>query len=141
MTLSFVIIVMCHEKSRLDKWLRIEEKWLRMVEKSDWIDEKWPQMMAIEGAVVMPEMGVNGSNCYYTRPQIFPHQVAIVPQAGAKNVTNMTNDTVIFRERVSRNSPFIISYLYIIYILYINMLKITTIPENLLSKFCCCHLS
>ena len=57
MTLSFVIIVMRHEKCRSDKWRRIEEKWLRMTEKSHLIDKKRLWTMAIEGSAVMRKMG------------------------------------------------------------------------------------
>ena len=56
-TLSFVINVMRHEKCRSDKWRRIEEKWLRTAEKSDWIDEKRLRMIDIEAVVVIPKMG------------------------------------------------------------------------------------
>jgi hypothetical protein len=48
---------MRHEKCRSDKWRRIEEKWLRMTEKSHLIDKKRLWTMAIEGAAVMRKMG------------------------------------------------------------------------------------
>ena len=59
MTLSFVIIVMCHEKCTKncsDKWLRIEKKSIWITEKSDLRVGKKLLMMAIEGVAVMPEM-------------------------------------------------------------------------------------
>jgi len=45
-------------------------------------------------------------------------------------MTNMTNDSVIFRERGFLKIPRINSYLYIICILYINMSKIAVKSEN-----------
>ena len=56
-------------------------------------------------------------------------------------MTNMTNDSVIFRERVFLKIPRINSYLYIIYILYINMSKIAVKSEIALYRKSCCHLS
>ena len=57
MTLSFVIIVMYNEKNRSEKRLRMEEKWLRMTEKSHLIDKKRLWMIDIEAVVVIPKMG------------------------------------------------------------------------------------
>ena len=57
MTLSFVIIVMYNEKNRYEKRLRMEEKWLRMIEKSVWVDEKRLRMIDIEAVVVITKMG------------------------------------------------------------------------------------
>ena len=56
-TLSFVIIVMYDEKNRSGKRLRMEEKWLRMIEKSVWVDEKRLRMIDIEAMVVITKMG------------------------------------------------------------------------------------
>ena len=56
-TLSFVIIVMYDEKNRSEERLQMEEKWLRMTEKSHLIDKKRLWTMAIEGAAVMRKMG------------------------------------------------------------------------------------
>ena len=44
-------------------------------------------------------------------------------------MTNVTNDSVIFREQTSTKNPRLISSLYIIYILYIMMTKFAIIPE------------
>ena len=57
MTLSFVIIVMYDEKNRSEKRLQMEEKWLRMIEKSVWVDEKRLRMIDIEAVVVITKMG------------------------------------------------------------------------------------
>ncbi len=70
MTLSFVIIVMCHDlwnrtvgtipivrKGRAEKWREMREKWLRTAEKGLRSEEKRGRMMAVEGAAVMLETG------------------------------------------------------------------------------------
>lgn len=57
MTPSFVIIVMYDEKNRSEKRLQMEEKWLRMIEKSVWVDEKRLRMIDLEAVVVIPKMG------------------------------------------------------------------------------------
>ena len=48
---------MYDEKNRSEKRLQMEEKWLRMIEKSVWVDEKRLRMIDIEAVVVITKMG------------------------------------------------------------------------------------
>ena len=110
--------------NRLEFGLRMKENGVRMKEIGLRMARERRRMM---GDLSCGKWGVNGSNCYYTRAQILPLRVAKI----LSRTWQLWQMTVSYSEGEDFWKNYCITpYLYIIYILYINMSKIWRISKN-----------